>query len=161
MRSKLSFCWNIPRTNKFAALLFAVLTAGCDFSTPSTFPMIKTAGIYDLDPTPYEVSVQVRNRLVVIAIKDANGVVVVKDDDASNVHRWFLYWDETTQRLWRYSSDVGTVVWDLAGSEQVVEEHVTPKTTELIQAIPREVYADLPESLKQFWAKSGARERAQ
>ena len=121
--------------------------------------MIDAAGVYNLDPTGYRVSVEVKNRLVVIVIADKNGVVVDKDDDASSIHRWFLYWDKSTQWLWRVSSDVGTAVWKLSTPGVVVRENVTPETHELINAIPREVYAKLPDAKKAYWEELGVRDR--
>jgi hypothetical protein len=45
-----------------------------------------------------------------------NGVdILAHHPRASNYSTWFYYWDESSMKLWFYSGDVGTDLWQLEG----------------------------------------------
>lgn len=127
--------------------LLAFLT-DCNKGGAAVFPMIKTAGIYNLKPTGFRVSVDIRNQLVVITITDSNGVKMASNCEASNLQRWFLYWDEPTQLLWLESSDIGLITWDVSKGGKPIERAVTQDTKDLIASIPKQITAELSRSHK-------------
>ena len=131
----------------FSIILFATLS--CRKDTSTTFPTIGETGIYNLYPSSYKLKVEVENGLVVIYIIGAEGEVILKNNDASDFHKWLLHWDARKRLLWFSSGDIGMIAWDLSNDKAPVEERVTPDKSGLLEFIPLPLVEDLPESLKQ------------
>lgn len=116
-----------------------LVVIGCAKKVAPSSSVIDEKGIYPLLPSSHHVEVGVEDDLVVVKIIDLKHSVVASHSGVSAFHRWFLYWDSSTNLLWFYSGDVGTIVWGIDDDGRVSEEVVRPGNLRLRELMPPEI----------------------
>lgn len=135
--------------NLFLLFCFIFSVNSCS-DRKDMFPIIKASGNYELKPTEFKLRVRIKKQLVDVTILNSNGEVIVENNDASNTHRWALFWDESTKLLWLTSGDIGQMAWDL-NEERPVKQTINKESKELIKRLPRQIAEEMPDSLRRLF----------
>jgi hypothetical protein len=130
-------------------LVTLLLASGC--GPPRGGPATAPSAMNSADGR-FTVSITTANRLVLYVVKDATGKERAAGNGGSDNARWFARWDGSN-RLWFYSGDIGTFVLIPAGER--FESHSLAEKKELIQTMPDDFKAMLPQSSKTALGISG------
>lgn len=112
-------------------------------------------GVIELEPSEMSARISIEDNLVVLKISTPDGGLLVRNQDASAIHKWRAFWEKEALRFWLASADVGIIVWSFS-KEGVIEQRVRPDTTELLQAVP-----DAIAEFKQGFLKKSAQQSKQ
>ena len=90
--------------------------------------------------------------IVEFRLIDAQGAPrLVSTERASTVHRWALYWESRTERLWFYSGDVGSTVWSKDSNGHYAMEWIGRRLN-IVSEMPEAFFRYFPSRDQQEWA---------
>jgi len=77
-----------------------------------------------------------------VRVRSAAGAEVFRSDERFSIrHRTYVLWDDETDRVWAYSSDIGTYLYDIGSDGGWVSSTWSPSRPEappaLKAAVPR------------------------
>jgi hypothetical protein len=94
----------------------------------------------------------VPNKIIEFKLVDAQGVTELKSaEGASALHRWTLYWEAKTNRLWFQSSDMGTTVWSKDSNGDYAMEWVGNRL-KIVSEMPEVFFNILSSGTQRDWA---------
>ncbi|MEO8516282.1 MAG: hypothetical protein ABI426_06040 [Flavobacterium sp.] len=76
---------------------------------------------------------------------EENEVIIKSTKGISNIHTWYLYWDDKSQVLWVYSGDIGSSVWFKQDSIFKETTMTYENQNKLPFKIPKEIEKDILE----------------
>lgn len=106
---------------------------------------IDTTGQFKTN-SKFVITVENINNIVSFSIRNPNNQIVFEStNEISNIHKWFLYWDDNNKALWVYSSDIGSSVCFI--KDQIFQETtITYENQNRLQLkIPAEIEKDILE----------------
>ncbi|MHA2062622.1 MAG: hypothetical protein ACW963_10085 [Candidatus Sifarchaeia archaeon] len=126
-------------------------------SSPWSGGLIKQYGTYKTEDGSVSIFVEKEPKtLLKYLVKGREGKVLINSDNApqsiSVIHRWRLYWDNTTEILWVCSGDIGDNIWVKAdgGGYEIRSVFDVP---EIAKNIPDALLVELS-SRRQNWYRN-------
>ncbi|ABQ05692.1 hypothetical protein Fjoh_2669 [Flavobacterium johnsoniae UW101] len=94
----------------------------------------------------YTIKVENNDDIISFNVSDnSKHSVVTSTEGISNIHNWYLYWDDANKALWVYSSDIGSSVW-LEQNSIFSETTITYKNQDKLPVkMPKEIEKDILE----------------
>lgn len=108
--------------------------------------LINSDGVFKTKNELYRIEVTNNEDIISYSIYNKNGEIVLKSNKGiSNIHRWFLYWDESNSVLWVYSGDIGSSYWNLSNGNYKETEITYQNQDKLPFIIPFDIKKDILE----------------
>lgn len=74
-----------------------------------------------------------------------NEIVLKSTKEISNIHKWYVYWDDKNEVLWVYSGDIGSSLWSEQDSIFKETTITYENQNKLPYTIPKEIEKDILE----------------